>query len=67
MSRSSLTLLVVGVALVGAGIVGGSGAGGRTAGPVAAVPVAAGTFAIRDVRVFDGERVIPKTTVVVRE
>jgi imidazolonepropionase-like amidohydrolase len=34
---------------------------------MAAVPVAAGTFAIRDVRVFDGERVIPKTTVVVRD
>jgi imidazolonepropionase-like amidohydrolase len=62
MTKSSLTLIVAGVALVGVGIAGSSS--GRSVAPQRSMP---GTFAIRNVRVFDGERVIPRATVVVRD
>jgi imidazolonepropionase-like amidohydrolase len=60
MTRTSFFLILGGLALVAAGVAGGTGT--RATGTQPPTP---GVFAIRNVRVFDGERVIPSTTVVV--
>jgi len=64
----SLSLVLVGAVCVAAGVAGGS----RKASPVAArsntaQQDASGTFAVRDVRVFDGEHVLERATVLVRD
>jgi len=63
MHKNIYFIIACGLALVGAGV-----AGTRTgrAAPAAAQP-APREFVIRDVRVFDGERVIPKANVHVRD
>ena len=52
---------VIGVALIGAGVVGSRSAGTQPQANDAT------SFAIRDVRVFDGEKTIAQTNVVVRD
>jgi hypothetical protein len=61
MTRTPFVLIIAGLVLVGAGV-----AGGRKA-PSTAQPLTPGVLAFRGVRVFDGERVIADTTVVVRD
>lgn len=60
MNRLALGI-VAGVVLIGIGVAGSRPRGAR------AVPPASSTFAIRHVRVFDGERSIPRTNIVVRD
>ena len=54
-------LLVAGLALVGAGVAG------TRPRPVAATQATAREFVVRDVRLFDGERIVPRTNVHVRD
>jgi imidazolonepropionase-like amidohydrolase len=60
MNRTVIMLLLGGV-MIGAGIVGSRAGGTKT---VASDPA---SFVIRNVRVFDGEKTIPRTNVVVRQ
>jgi len=65
MHTKSLMIVTLGLALIAAGLVAG-----RPPAPTAGEtlqPPPSGTFAIRDVRVFDGERVLGKATVIVRD
>ena len=59
MNKHIYTAIGCGLALIGAGV-----AGTRASNPVQPTPR---EFVIRDVRVFDGERVVPKTNVHVRD
>jgi imidazolonepropionase-like amidohydrolase len=61
MQKHTSLLLLAGLALVGAGIAG------TRPRPAAATQATAREFVVRDVRLFDGERVIPRTSVHVRD
>ena len=63
MNKNIYFVIACGLALVGAGV---AGTRSGSAAPVASQP-AAREFVVRDVRVFDGERVIPKASVHVRD
>jgi imidazolonepropionase-like amidohydrolase len=61
MKRQPLALIVTGLALLGVSIAG------SRAPETQPAPKTSSSFAIADVRVFDGERVIPRATVVVKD
>ena len=68
MHTKSAVMVLVGTACVAAGVYGSN----RYTPPVAQTPRAtgqapSGTFAIRDVRLFDGEQVVGRATVLVRD
>lgn len=62
MHTKSWLIVLGGITLIAAGLLAG-----RPAAPETPPPARSGTFAIRDVRVFDGERVLDKATVIVRD
>jgi imidazolonepropionase-like amidohydrolase len=64
MRKFAAVLVVLGIVLVGIGVT----ASGRRSPAAAGVAAAQKTvLAFRDVRVFDGERIVPRATVVVRD
>ena len=63
MNKNIYFVIACGLALVGAGV---AGTRSGSSAPIASQP-APHEFVVRDVRVFDGERVIPKASVHVRD
>ncbi len=61
MTKHIFGIVALGVALVGAGVAG------TRQQPAPAAPSKPTTFLIRDVRLFDGERVVDRTSVLVRD
>lgn len=65
MHAKALLMAASGVVLVAIGILAGRPPGATTS--QGTQPAPSGTFAIRDVRVFDGEKVLDRATVLVRD
>jgi hypothetical protein len=66
MQMRTAALFVAGLALVAAGIAG-SGRTGTPRAPGPAVQPPGGILAVQHTRVFDGEAVLPRATVIVRD
>ena len=63
MQKQPLVLALIGMACVAAGVLGGT----RRSSPSSSVPPGAAGFVIKDARVFDGETVLERASVLVRD